>query len=118
MWLDAPLFGKGLSGYEQNFMAYYTGGEPNPYPHNLYVYVLAEFGLVGFLLLAVITGLIFIQLWHKKLWLAILSYALFGVFLFNLSEYQFFFLLGIFLAYPNEQRNDLENSTYSTIVNA
>lgn len=118
MWLDAPLFGKGLSGYEQNFMAYYTTGEANPYPHNLYVYVLAEFGLIGFVTLAMVTILVFIQLWPKKLWLAILSYSLFGFFLFNLSEYQFFFLIGIFLAYSNQQLNTIEDSSYTPIVDA
>ncbi|MBW7469034.1 O-antigen ligase [Pontibacter aydingkolensis] len=114
MWLDSPLTGKGLSGYEQYFYNYFKGGEHTPFPHNLFIYILAELGLLGFILLTIILMVIWHKLNKKGLGMLVLAYLMFGMFLFNLTEYHFFFLIGLLLAY-NSKSYQLENRIHSTI---
>lgn len=117
MWWDKPFTGKGLSGYEQFFMNYYEGGEVNTYPHNLYIYLLAEFGLIGFGLILCLLALLTYFLYWQGLATLGFSYLLFGFFLFNFTEYQFFFIVGMMLAYNNETKK-LKNSSYTSIAGA
>ncbi|MBC5774890.1 O-antigen ligase family protein [Pontibacter sp. KCTC 32443] len=115
LWLESPLFGKGLSGYEQNFARHFTGGEYNPYPHNLFIYILAEFGIVGFLLLGTIFYLLYQRLNKRKLGMLLVAYLLFGIFLFNLTEYHFFFLAGVLAAFTPKLTR-VENSIHTPVV--
>ncbi|WP_162426912.1 O-antigen ligase family protein [Pontibacter pudoricolor] len=115
LWLESPLFGKGLSGYEQNFARHFTGGEYNPYPHNLFIYILAEFGIVGFLLLGSIFFLLYQHLKKRKLGMLLVAYLLFGIFLFNLTEYHFFFLAGVLAAFT-PKLTYVEDSIHSPVV--
>ncbi len=115
MWWDAPLTGKGLSGYEQYFMTYFEGGEINAYPHNLYVYVLAEFGLMGFGLVMCLFLLLTYFLYRSGFAAIALSYMLFGLFLFNFTEYQFFFIAGVLLAYHNDTQTT-EDSLHPALL--
>ncbi|WP_276499666.1 O-antigen ligase family protein [Pontibacter litorisediminis] len=115
MWLDAPATGQGLSGFEQHFFDYYEGGEQTPFPHNFYIYQLSEQGLIGFFMLAAIFSLVWLDLYRKRLGMLVGAYLMFGMFLFNLSEYHFFFLVGILLALKNES-NPPENSLHPTIL--
>jgi O-antigen ligase len=115
MWLNSPLTGQGLSGYEQKFYTYYQGGEETPFPHNLYIYILSEQGLVGFLLLAIIFVIIWVKLYKKRLGMLVGAYLLFGMFLFNLSEYHFFFLVGLLLAY-NQKSEQFEDRIYPPLI--
>ncbi|WP_377479263.1 O-antigen ligase family protein [Pontibacter toksunensis] len=114
MWLDAPLTGQGLSGFEQNFFDFYEGGEETPFPHNFYIYILSEQGLVGFMLLSAIFLIIWLKLFKKQLGMLIGAYLMFGMFLFNMSEYHFFFLVGLLLAFKPKPE-PLENSLFPTI---
>ncbi|MFD2512660.1 O-antigen ligase family protein [Pontibacter locisalis] len=114
MWLAAPLTGQGLSGYEQYFFSFFEGGEQNPFPHNLYIYILAELGLVGVLFFSIIFYLLWRKLHKNQLGMLIWVYLLFGMFLFNLSEYHFFFLVGVLLAYKRNSEQ-LENRIFSSI---
>jgi O-antigen ligase len=114
MWLDAPATGKGLSGFEQYFYDYYKGGEQTPSPHNFYIYELSEQGLIGFFMLLVIFSLIWLDLYKKRLGMLIGTYLMFGMFIFNLSEYHFFFLVGILLALKKESKQ-IENSLYPSL---
>lgn len=111
MWLDAPATGKGLSGFEQYFYDYYKGGEETPSPHNFYIYELSEQGLIGFFMLLALFSLIWLDLYKKRLGMIVGAYLMFGMFIFNLSEYHFFFLVGILLALKKESKQ-IENSLY------
>lgn len=52
MFLDYPIFGIGFGNWSEYYKAAYISPlakEPNlPHPHNLYLYLLAETGIVGF----------------------------------------------------------------------
>ena len=46
-WLDAPLLGQGLYGFATFFCRF---EQPGCYPHNAFLHVLADFGLIGLVL--------------------------------------------------------------------
>lgn len=87
----------------------------NTYPHNFYIYVLAELGLIGFGLVMCLFLLLTFFLYRQGLTSLTVSYLLFGLFLFNFTEYQFFFIMGVMLAYNNDAKA-AENSVYSSLV--
>lgn len=49
-WLDAPIFGQGLSGFATYFCGY---DQPGCHPHNIFLQSLADHGAVGGFLMAV-----------------------------------------------------------------
>lgn len=51
MWSEAPFFGSGVG----SFAIYYSGIDEKLYPHNIFLEVLSELGLVGF---SVLSGMI------------------------------------------------------------
>ena len=73
MWADHPLFGVGLSNYHQRYTTQYFDPEPwerfgqnhdgltHKHPHNIYLYLLAETGIMG---LSAFAGLIGYVFWH------------------------------------------------------
>lgn len=115
MWLASPFTGQGLSGYEQHFYSFFEGGEHTPFPHNLFIYILSEQGLIGFLMFSLIFSLLWLNFLTKKLGMLIMSYLMFGMFLFNLTEYHFFFLVGVFLAF-NPNLFKFENRIHPTLA--
>ncbi len=55
-WLKAPLFGNGVG----SFSILYRGAEiPGTYPHNIFLEILAEYGLVGLALFLLLPGHVF-----------------------------------------------------------
>lgn len=56
IWLSSPIFGQGLAGFTIAFCGY---DQPGCHPHNAFLHVLADFGLIGFIFFAVFlwTGL-------------------------------------------------------------
>jgi O-antigen ligase len=59
-WSHAPIIGWGVGAFEQRYL------ENLRYPHNLFLEVLMEQGLIGFGLLAALMGLGLVRAW--KLW--------------------------------------------------
>lgn len=56
IWLSSPVFGQGLAGFTIAFCGY---DQPGCHPHNAFLHVLADFGLIGFIFFVVFlwTGL-------------------------------------------------------------
>jgi O-antigen ligase len=68
-WLEAPIIGWGIGEFNYLYPGGPEGSSPErrfSYPHNLFLEVLMEEGLVGFGLLAALTGLGLVRAW--KLW--------------------------------------------------
>ncbi len=62
MLRDHPIFGAGLRGYTQVMVPYVTGGHgPELYPHDIWLSVWSELGLLG---LAAFAALILLLLWR------------------------------------------------------
>ena len=71
MFVDQPFFGVGLGNYADRYLQQYYDPEPweqfgkdhdgltHKHPHNIYLYLLAETGLVGFLAFLLLVGCVF-----------------------------------------------------------
>jgi O-antigen ligase len=57
LWLGAPLHGIGLGGFADH--------SPLLYPHNLFLEVLLEGGLIAFLMLCLCTGIMIVTLYRR-----------------------------------------------------
>ncbi len=69
MFKDRPFLGAGLSNYNTLFGRYHSlpfAGEPSwGNAHNLYLFQLAERGLVGFAALSLLLGTMIVQAWRR-----------------------------------------------------
>jgi putative inorganic carbon (hco3(-)) transporter len=69
MLKDHPLFGAGLRAYSRVMKPYVTGGrEPELYPHDVYLAIWSELGLLGLVAFVALVGVL--------LWLAWRAYSL------------------------------------------
>jgi oligosaccharide repeat unit polymerase len=123
LWLESPLFGHGLAGY---YALYGTTGEHGGNnPHNIFLQTLAEFGIIGLVLLALFLGaglrhFSLARLRMDPLALAVLM--VFVTFLVNAmvagdiaTSYRFFFMIGLLALRPpaeeieeDDERDDTE----------
>lgn len=116
LWLQAPLFGQGLS----SFAILYSGGMEiqGTYPHNAILQILAEFGLIGLILFAVF---IVASLRHYSVErlrqdpLSLLLIMLFiTIFIQTMvssdftKSYRFFFVAGLLAMHPRIEGDDEE----------
>ncbi len=114
LWLEAPLFGQGLSSFA---IIYGAGREsPGAYPHNAILQILAEFGIVGLVLFVIFIGA---GLRHYSLArlrrdpLSLLLVMLFVAFFAQTmvmgdftKSYRFFFIVGLLAMRPLAAEND------------
>jgi O-antigen ligase len=108
MWLEAPLFGQGLSSFGVMWGAGREG--QGSYPHNAILQILAEFGIVGFVLSAIFigTGLRNISLARlRRDPLSVVLVMLFVTFFVATmvmgdftQSYRFFFIVGLLAMRP------------------
>lgn len=108
LWLEAPLFGQGLAGFNA---LYGTRGEHlGNNPHNLFLHTLVELGIIGFILLAIFIGAglrLFSLARLRADPLAATVFMLFSVFVVNAmvagnmaTSYPFFFMIGLLALRP------------------
>jgi O-antigen ligase len=65
MLRDRPIFGTGLRGYEKVMTPYMTGNRlPELYPHNLFLAMWAELGLLGLVAFVVLLGMLLWRGWR------------------------------------------------------
>jgi O-antigen ligase len=65
MLRDRPIFGTGLRGYERVMTPYMTGNRlPELYPHNLFLAMWAELGLLGLVAFAVLLAMLLWRGWR------------------------------------------------------
>jgi putative inorganic carbon (HCO3(-)) transporter len=65
MLRDRPIFGTGLRGYERVMTPYMTGTRlPELYPHNLFLAMWAELGLLGLVAFAVLLAMLLWRGWR------------------------------------------------------
>ncbi|CDQ17937.1 O-antigen ligase family protein [Halobacillus karajensis] len=62
MWGDNPIFGHGIG----SFPLFYNGMDIRDYPHNIFLEVLAELGIIGFLVLIVLFAISFFSVLKYK----------------------------------------------------
>mgnify|MGYP001107433166 CR=1 FL=1 len=114
LWLEAPLFGHGLASY---YALYGTSGEHvGNYPHNIFLHTLAEFGIIGFVLLALFISVGLCHFGLARLRadpLALAVFMLFGAFVLNAMvagdiarSYRFFFIIGLLALRPPTEEID------------
>lgn len=114
LWQSSPMIGIGISGIEKGF----------PYPHNLFVEILLETGIIGFTIFClflflsykrIIKSFFIIQEKNKQIKMGLLiSASLFGLinslFSGNMASNQiFFFFLGLALAFSYNETISNEN---------
>ena len=80
---EHPVIGIGTGRYAHAEAAYYAetmtkAGLNGTNPHNIYLQVLCENGIVGFILFAIFIGCTLWQLWRQRSWQA---FSIFGLFL-------------------------------------
>jgi O-antigen ligase len=123
LWLEAPLVGQGLAGFNA---LYGTSGEhTGNNPHNLFLHTLAELGIIGFVLLALFIGAGLRHFGLARLRadpLALTVFMLFSVFFVNAmvagnmaQSYPFYFMIGLLALRPpaeeieeDDERDDTE----------
>ncbi|MFN0117133.1 MAG: O-antigen ligase family protein [Elusimicrobiota bacterium] len=117
MFLDHPWFGVGLGNFPSAYLAYKVGNaEHTLYPHNIFIGLLAETGLVGVISISVLIMSIYFYLKKssyllsekKGFFLALILFLLVGIGSLS-TEYLshlllFFVLLGLFLSSDNIKR--------------
>ena len=108
LWLEAPLFGQGLAGFNA---LYGTSGEHyGNNPHNLFLHTLVELGIVGSVLLALFIGIGLSYFSLARLRadpIAFTVFMLFSVFVVNAmvagnmaQSYPFYFMIGLLALRP------------------
>ena len=73
VWLDHPFFGAGLGGFPY---AADLGDDPGSYPHNVFVEILAEHGIFGFIIFMYLLGQIVKRFFDTKKYLTPFHIAL------------------------------------------
>ncbi len=124
MFLDHPLLGVGLGQFSKNYREIYidkkfwieeatlSGGLDHAHPHNIYLHLLTETGIIGLLAFLSLYGYVLIHYWQalrragpnyiwiKAVFLSIITFLLCGLtenFLFgvNLATQLLWFLIGM-----------------------
>ena len=108
LWLESPLIGQGLAGFNALYGA--SGERPGNNPHNLFLHTLVELGIVGSVLLALFigVGLSYFSLARLRADpLAFTVFMLFSVFVVNAmvagnmaQSYPFYFMIGLLALRP------------------
>jgi O-antigen ligase len=62
-WLAAPIFGQGLKGFSTFFCGY---DQPGCGAHNVFLQILADFGLIGFVIFAILIFTVICQIAPRK----------------------------------------------------
>ena len=73
VWLEHPFFGAGLGGFPY---AADLGDDPGSYPHNVFVEILAEHGMFGFIIFIYLLGQIVKRFFNTKKYLTPFHIAL------------------------------------------
>lgn len=114
MWLDYPLYGIGIGQFRYNVRHYQLFDRqghpmPNVGAHNMYLQVLAENGIVGFMLFMIPIGMALFRFWRHenysdlplaRVWLIVLCILLLGGITKHDSYEKFlWFILGMSLSF-------------------
>lgn len=109
MFLEKPFFGQGIGGYNQ---VYKNNELPKTieYPHNLFVEIIVELGLIGFILF----GILFwraarnIRKINEIIFLIFTNSLLLSLFSGNIADQKILIVLvGTFTVLPNAEKNIL-----------
>ena len=70
MFVSQPVFGSGLGAYKEKYTEKDTekGMEKPMVIDSSYLWLLAEFGIVGFLVFLIIPGNVFLWIWKNRVW--------------------------------------------------
>lgn len=70
IWKDHPLFGIGISNFNQTCTRYLANGqvsECSTHPHNIYIQWLVESGVIGLVLFVALVVSLFITIWRHRI---------------------------------------------------
>lgn len=109
MFLDKPFFGQGIGGFNQ---IYKNNELPKiiEYPHNLFVEIIVELGVIGFILFGILLWRVArnIRKINEVLFLLLINGFMLSLFSGNIVDQKIVLvLLGTFTVLPNMEKNIL-----------
>lgn len=66
MWKQAPIFGRGLGGFENGLASVQTFFYESKYAHNYYIQTLCDLGVIGMILYVAMLVSAVVSLWHLR----------------------------------------------------